>query len=402
MSEYFIARQPIFDQHVNVYAYELLFRTSNTNAVPDDLDDDVATAQVLATSDNIGLNALVGDHLAFINLPAKFLLEPGLLPLAPDGVVLEVLETVELTDAVIEGMRILSERGYRIALDDIVNTEDADRVLPYLSLVKLDLPLIPRESWGPLIAQLKERGVKVLAEKVETEDDFRHLAELGCDYFQGYFFARPKIVSGRRLPPNKLALLQLMAKINQADIDVEELSELVTQDVALSVRAMNYANSPANALNRQIKSVREAVVYVGRENIRRWVTLFAMAKMDDKPGELITMALVRAKFMELMANEFKADDIDAYFTVGLFSMLDVLMDSAIEQVLETLLLPLEIHRAIASREGQKGQVLRVAIALERGDFEALSNDSASAERAADLHLAATRWADTTIAEMSLS
>ncbi|MDP5053010.1 MAG: EAL domain-containing protein, partial [Congregibacter sp.] len=292
MSDFFIARQPIFGRDLKLFAYELLFRDSDTGAAPQDLDDDVATAQVLSISEEVGLSRLVGDHPAFINLPRKFLAEPELLPFEPDNVVLEVLEHVDIDDEVIRGMSALGDRGYTLALDDFVYDTRFDDALAHVAIVKLEIPQIAPENWEGEISRLKKLGVQVLAEKVETNEEFETLKALGCDYFQGYFFAKPKVVSGKRLAPNKLAVMQLMSQINDSETDIDSLSELVSRDVAISARAMNYVNSAGSSLNRRIESIREAVVYIGRETIRRWVTLLVMAKIDDKPGELVTMTLV--------------------------------------------------------------------------------------------------------------
>jgi EAL and modified HD-GYP domain-containing signal transduction protein len=400
LSDFFIARQPIFDTNLDLFAYELLFRNSNTGAAPRDLDDDVATAQVLSTSEEVGLSRLVGEHPAFINLPRKFLVDPDLLPFEPGNVVLEVLEHVDIDEDVIDGMRVLAKRGYVLALDDFVYNARFDSALAHVAIVKLEIPLIAEENWEAEVRRLKDLGVKVLAEKVETNEEFETLAALGCDYFQGYFFARPKVVSGRRLAPNKLAMLELMSSINNPETDIDTLSELVSRDVAISVRAMNYVNSAGSGLNRRIESIREAVVFIGRETIRRWVTLLIMAKLDDKADELMTLTLVRAKFLELLATEARQSDADAFFTVGLFSALDALMDAPMEEVLDTLTLPLELREALSKHSGSKGQALNLAIALERGGLSDFSPFHIDTRVIANLHQMATQWADETLMGMA--
>ncbi|MDP5071885.1 MAG: HDOD domain-containing protein, partial [Congregibacter sp.] len=249
-------------------------------------------------------------------------------------------------------------------------------------------------------SRLKKLGVQVLAEKVETNEEFETLKALGCDYFQGYFFAKPKVVSGKRLAPNKLAVMQLMSQINDSETDIDSLSELVSRDVAISARAMNYVNSAGSSLNRRIESIREAVVYIGRETIRRWVTLLIMAKIDDKPGELVTMTLVRAKFMELLAQEAGQGDSDAFFTVGLFSVLDALMDAPLDEVLQTLALPAELCDALRVHAGHKGECLALAKALEHGELSGFDPFSVPGPVVARLHQSATLWADETLAGMA--
>lgn len=399
MSDYFIARQPIFDASLNLFAYELLFRTSDSLSAPRDLDDDSATAAVLSTSEDVGLSRLVGEHRAFVNLPRKFFTEPDLLPESTGQLVLEVLEHVELDEPVMQGIRTLAERGHTLALDDYVHDPRYAAVLPYVQIVKLEIPQIKPEDWREVIERLKQHGVDVLAEKVETAEEFERLSELGCDYFQGYFFAKPKVVSGRRLAPNKLAMLQLLAKVNNPDTDVDTLSALVGQDVALAVRAMNYVNSAASALNRRVESVREAVVYIGRETLRRWVTVAVMAKLDDKPSELITMSLTRARFLELIAVQNGRPDSDVYFTVGLFSMLDAMMDRPMREVVDKLSIPNELRDALETFSGEKGAALYLALQLEHGDSFVPELDELSFQEGSKLYTDARVWADNTIQEM---
>ena len=401
MSEYFIARQPIFDSKLKLYAYELLFRSSHTNAMPPDMDAAMATAQVLSTSSDVGLSELVGSDLAFINLPQRFLKEPDLLPLPPGKVVLEILESVKIDADTVEGMRTLKERGFTLALDDFVYAERYEEVLPFINIVKLEILAIDEDEWGQQIKRLKANNCRVLAEKVETEEQFKRLAELGCDYFQGYFFARPKVMSGRRIAPNKVGMLQLLSRINDPETDIEALSELVSRDVALSVRALRYVNSAASALNRRIESIQEAVIYLGRDMIRNWIALFMLASIDDKPSELMTMALIRGKFCELLGKAARKEDVDAYFTVGLFSVLDALMDAPMEDIVAQLAVTEDMSDALTAHGGAKGEALKIAITLERGKTEALDLEALPSELLAELHHEATLWADKVIREMEL-
>ena len=269
-----------------------------------------------------------------------------------------------------------------------------------MELVKLDVPRIPRSEWGRHIEHLKARGLQVLAEKVELEQDFQVLHELGCDYFQGYFFAKPKVITGQRLPSNKLALLELLSKVNQSETDIDDLCELVERDVSLSVRVINCANSPMSGLSRRLDSVREAVVYVGRDLIRRWVTVSVMSGVDDKPMQLLVLALSRARFMELLAIEEEREDCDAYFTVGLFSMLDAFLNAEMRDVLEPLSLSPELEDAICSHAGEKGDVLKTAIAVERGGCISYESERIDAEIIVSTHLAANQWADATLLGMA--
>ncbi len=403
MSEYFIARQPILDRQGQLYAYELLFRTSSENVAPRDLDRTLATAEVLSTTNEVGLTPLVGKGLAFINLPERFLEEPDLLPLPPDRVVLEVLEDVDFDEARLVGLQTLSERGFTLALDDFIYEERYESALRHVDIVKLEITAIPRERWQQEVERLKSRGIKVLAEKVETQQEFEILLELGCDLFQGYFFARPKVMSGRKLTSNQVAVLHLLGQLNDPEVGIDEIAELVSRDVNLSLRVLNHVNSAAHALNRTVDSVREAVVYLGRNNIRSLVALLLMARVEQKPAALMVIALVRAKLCELLAQASNGNDPGAFFTAGLFSVLDALMDLPMGDVVKNLPISDELVAALVEHSGAMGEALEMAISVEQGNIDpAAAEDSPwEPEELAPMFSSATEWADGVVADTGL-
>jgi len=403
ISQYFVARQPIFDRDLHVRAYELLFRSSSRNAAPRDLDAVAATAEVLSTAEDAGLDTLVGPHDAFVNISDRFLDEPDLLGLTSKQVVLEILETVEFTPERIEGLRQLRDRGFTLALDDFIYDESFEAIFPLVSIVKLEISAIPRADWASTIAHLKDRGLTVLAEKIETNEEFEVLRDLGCDLFQGYFFARPAVLSGRRVAANHLALVQLLAQINRASSSIDELSSLVARDLALSMRVLNHVNSAACRLNRRVESIHEAVVYLGRDQVRNLASLMLMTRVDRKPSELMVMALVRARLCETVAREQEKPNADAYFTAGLFSVLDALLDRPMEELLAELKLTEELIGALGERAGPVGRVLSIVIGLERGaGIEADAVPGSTPARLAELHREAVVWADTVARETDLA
>jgi EAL and modified HD-GYP domain-containing signal transduction protein len=401
MKRYYIARQPILDRQLNLYAYELLFRSSLDNSEAGVVDAEAATAEVLTIAADAGLKSLVGDRLAFVNLPLRFLADPDLLSLSPQQVVLEILEDVTISEEVIAGMRELGLRGYTLAMDDFVYDPQTEPALALSSLVKLDIQAIGRDDWAHYVGNLRSRGLKVLAEKVETEDEFRTLSDLGCDFFQGYFFARPRTLSGGTLSSNKISLLRLLSRINDDNIEVSDLADLVSHDVALSVRALNYVNSAAFALESRVESIRDEVIYLGRKTIRNWVTVYLMSSVEDKPNELMTMALVRARFCELCAQASDAADGGAYFTAGLFSMLDGLMDAPMASVLAELTLSEDMHAALLSRDGAKGAVLEAAVALELAERPPAPVGALDTATLGELYKQALSWSNDAMAEMGI-
>ncbi|MDO6460203.1 HDOD domain-containing protein [Granulosicoccaceae sp. 1_MG-2023] len=402
MAEFFIGRQPILDRDMQLYAYELLFRSGQQGNQAGTPDDDFATSQVITTAfTDIGLDKLVRDKFAFVNVPYRFIVEPDLLPMDPDQVVLELLESVQIDDAVVAGIETLHKRGFTIALDDFIYSRDYDRVLPYVDLIKIDITQFPPEQWATEVARARHYGCRVLAEKVETQEEYARLRALKVDYYQGYFFARPSVVAGQRIASSKLSLLQLLAGINDPDIELEELQRLISKDVGISVKSLNYVNSAASGLNRKVESIHEAIIYLGRNTIRSWVTLIIMASVDDKPDELMIMALVRARFCEMLAARLGRERQDRYFTVGLFSVLDSLLDAPLEEIIEPMSLPGSMQKALLRHEGEKGAMLRLAMDMEFGfagdeDFAGVGTDEL-----ADMHLEALSWADDSFAGMAM-
>lgn len=393
MQDIYIGRQPIFDRGLNVYAYELLFRSGTQNHAGE-VDGDQATSQVIVNAFiEIGLDQIVGDQRAFINLTRSFVTSSTPLPFPKERVVLEVLENVHPDAEVIAGVRNLTEQGYSIALDDFIFREDLRPLLELAHIVKIDLMSTPREQLDEHVRLLRSYDVKLLAEKIETQEEFERCKALGFDYFQGYFLSRPNIVQSQQLPPNRIAVLQLLSKLQDPDSDTDEIEKLVSQDVALSYKLLRYINSAFFALPRKIDSIRQAVVYLGMKAIKTWVTLLVVAGLGNKPAELVIQAMQRAKMCELLAQTAKRPQTEAYFTVGLFSLLEALMDAPLEKILDSLPFSEDIRNALLRLEGPYGEALACVIAYEKGDFLRARFDRLAPSQMTEAYLASARWAD---------
>ncbi|MGM0594334.1 MAG: EAL and HDOD domain-containing protein [Pseudomonadota bacterium] len=390
----FVGRQPIYDRKQQVVAYELLYRAGNGNFA-DFVDGDRATIEVLISSVlDIGLKSIVGRRTAFFNLTASFIRGDHPIPLDNQQVVLEILEDIEPDEAVLEGLRELAARRFIIALDDFEYCERFAPMLEIAHIVKLEVMGQSREQLERRIAQLAPYDVKLLAEKVETHEEYALCKELGFDYFQGYFFCKPHIIEGRSLPANRLVILNLLAKLQDPEADMEELEQLIVQDVSLTYRLLRYINSAAFGFGKEIESVHRALVLIGINTIKNWVSLLLMVRIDDKPKELMRTALMRARMCELLALKRGCTvDRDQYFTAGLFSVLDALMDRPMAELLSELPLSGTVKGALLEREGAIGEVLAEVVNYEKGAWQQLNESTLSAGDYRECFLEAVVWAD---------
>ncbi len=392
MSDIYIGRQPIYDRKLDVYAYELLFRAAPDNSASFTDGDQATTDVIVNTFLEIGLDNIVGNRLAFINLTRSFFVGEHTISLPKNRVVLELLEDIEADEEVITGVQRLSEQDYTIALDDFIYHESLQPLVEMADLVKIDIMALDRDGIREHVQKLRRHPLRLLAEKVETQEEYDFCKELGFDYFQGYFFAQPKVIRGQRLPNNRLAILKLLGHLQDPNIKPEQLEELIAQDLAFSYRILRYVNSAALALPRKIESIHQAVIILGLQTIKSWTTLLAMSQVDNKPAELMITALVRGKMAEGMAVAMKAEQPESFFTVGLFSALDALMDNSMEEILTQLPLADHISAALLHRQGLHGEVLNCVLAYERGRWENLHCQQLGARQIRNCYLEALQWA----------
>jgi EAL and modified HD-GYP domain-containing signal transduction protein len=368
-----VARQAIFDRERRVYGYELLFRSDAGRNEFDGTEAGFATKQVLANSLLvIGLENLVGVKKAFVNFGRGPLLQGWYASLPRGSTVVELLETVEPDSEVLEACRKLRKEGYQLALDDFMFRPGWQNLLDVADLVKIEIQGIPRPEQKLLVRSCKARGLQLLAEKVETYEEFEWARQSGYDYFQGYFFARPVIVHGRKIPAAKLHCLRLLQEAQRPELDFERLEKLVLEDVSLSYQLLRYVNSPLFALTSNIRSIRQAMLYFGETELRKWIALATLARTaEDKPSELIRHSLVRARFCESVARLAERGLDQSAFLTGLFSLLDALMDRPLEETLAAMCLAPEIAAVLngqAPEGGSLAGVYQLALAYEAADW----------------------------------
>lgn len=387
----FVGRQPILDRDLQLMGYELLFRSS-----PDDRAStgDEATARLLEYAlVDIGLDRLIGDARAFINLTRSFILSPSLRLLPKERTVLEVLEDVEVDEALVSSLRGMAELGYTIALDDFVLSPGLEPLLDTAHIVKLDVKALNDEQIEAHVALLQGRGLRLLAEKVETRERYHMLRELGFDLFQGYFFARPTLVATHAVSANRMVALELIRRMSDPNCRVEEVAALVGQDLGLSVKALRCINAAANGLRRPVSSIHQAIVMVGLNTLRNWVMLLSLCGRDGMPRELMLTTLARARACELLARAVGRADGDAYFTTGLLSTLDAVLGVSMEEALGQLLLDDCITTALIVGNGDHGEALACVRAMEAGDPGAIRFGDLELRTLAEIWLEALAWSN---------
>jgi EAL and modified HD-GYP domain-containing signal transduction protein len=401
MPEFYIGRQPIFDVNLRVMGYELLYRPHDGTRAGV-IDGDQATSQVILNSFmEIGLQKLVGPHYAFINLTRNFILNSDLLPSEKDQVVLEVLENIDVDEPLVQGIRALAAKGYRIALDDFVFHDNLCPLVEIADIIKIDLRALDPPTLEEHVKILSEYPVKLLAEKVETHEELELCRQLGFEYFQGYFLCCPRTIKGRRLPGNRINTLRLMAKLQDPANSLSDLESIIAQDVTLSYKLLRYINSAAFLGRKEINSIRHAIVYLGTKTIKNWATLIALAAIDDKPSELITTALIRGRMCESLAESLGKEDTQSAFTVGMFSVLDALLDRPLQALIEELPFSIQIREALLHHQGPYGQILQSTIAYDRGDWEHINCcDQVEERKISDIYLGALQWAEETMSNVA--
>ena len=394
MSDIFVGRQPIFDKSLGVYAYELLFRSATDNNSSSEMfDGDSATRQtIINTFVEIGLENLVRDKYAAINLTESFILDVDKIPFPKEQVILEILEDIAVTPELITAVQNLVDRGYIIALDDYIYNPAHAPLIKLAKIVKIDITVMSKQELVQHVKILREYEVDLLAEKIETFQEFEFCRKLGFDYFQGYFLCRPQIIKGKQLPTNKLAVLNLLSVVNNPDSDTDDLAEAINTDVATSYRLLRLINSAAFGLQRNIESIEQGILLLGRKQLASWASILAMHSLDDRPSEILRTVMVRAKMCELIAEKMGASNIESYFTVGMFSALDLLLQRPLSELLEPLPLSKEIIDALLQKEGILGKTLSCVLAYEISDWDSINTNIITADELLIINIESVTWA----------
>jgi EAL and modified HD-GYP domain-containing signal transduction protein len=399
--DFFLARQPILGRDQHLVAFELLFRTAGSTEanVTDDL---AATAAVISHASQLGMEHVVGAQLAFVNVNEVALMSDFVRFLRPDKVILEILETVRATPDIIARVIELKALGFKFALDDVVaDSDDVRKLVELVDVIKVDLQGVDPATLPALARALRHEHKKLLAEKVETLEEFNMCLELGFEYFQGFYFARPVILSGKKIAPSEMVILHLLDLVSsEADNLTIELA--VKRDALISLNLLRLVNTPAAGVSGRIDSVSQALERLGRRQLQRWLQILlyttpgATVELDSP---LLQMATTRGKMLELMSKKLwpgERTSADMAFTVGIMSLMDVLFSMSMHDILDTVVVADEVRAALLDREGEFGEMLKVVELLETGKCgkaltQALRKLDLTAKDMCKIELAAFEW-----------
>ncbi|MCG7584176.1 EAL and HDOD domain-containing protein [Photobacterium sp. OFAV2-7] len=370
----YVARQPIFNRQQRTVGYELLFRDGESNAFPV-IEANKATCRLLVENYMaVGDNPATAGQRTFINFPYESLIRllPMLLP--KRKVIIEVLESCAPDEELFVAIKYLYRQGYVIALDDFEMAPQWQRFLPYVHIIKLDLMKIGIEQACEFVNQHRDRKLKFLAEKVETHQDYAAAYEAGFQFFQGYYFSKPEMLKNRQVEPEKLTTVRLLQEICREPVDFGRVERIIISDVSLSYLLLRYVNAATHRTIEPISSFKQALVYLGEDKIKIFVSAVATAHAAiDKPKELYSLSLQRARMCEMLAASSRlAVEKDKAFLTGLFSLLDALLDNSLEQLLTLLPLEPDVREALLNHQGALGRILALLDAYEQADWEKIS------------------------------
>ncbi len=377
-----VARQPIFDRADRLIGYELLYRAAITDRAALGADHVTMSSTTLINGVlSIGFDRLIGRARAWVNIPTEMLIGQHWRVLDAARCMIEILETVPANAETLSACQALRAAGYDVALDDFVAGDEYEPFVSLAQVVKLDVLGQTPESLRDMVARLrKHSGIKLLAERVETQEQLAAWRHAGFDYFQGYVFARPEIVTGRDLPPRLAGIVTLMNRLSKPDTSDRELEEAFQTDPALALRLLRIANSAAMGIGG-VSSIRQAIRLVGRGMLHRWLALLFSAsapRATDVDAERLLSAVERARMCELLATAaHRTNEASTLFLTGLLSALDALLGVSMETLVARVNVVDDVQDALLRREGPLADVLSLAEACQRGDWNAASVLAAS-------------------------
>jgi len=400
-NDIFLARQPILDRSQTIVAYELLFRGNQANFAK--IDNELhATAHVIISLFNeMGVQSVLGKERGFVNVSADMLMSDMMMMLPSGQIVIELLESIEITPMILEQCRKLKRAGFSLALDDFgVMQEQYRELLPIVDIIKIDLPLVPAGALAETVEKLREYPAQLLAEKVETREDFETCKQLGFHFFQGYYFAKPVVLSGKRAEPSTIALFKLLSLILDDAANVT-LEAAVKSDSNLTYNLLKLVNSVGVGAGQKVDTLAKAIMVIGRRQLQRWLQLllYSINDKNQTSSPLMQLAATRAKILEIVCRCLHNQDTalqERAFITGSFSLLDTLLSMPMSDIVAKLSLHEDVKLALTERAGSLGNMLTLVENLEKGEFAAVEEQLAllpglDAAMLNEAQMAAIRW-----------
>lgn len=396
---FYAARQPILDRNKELYAYELLFRDGLENAFPD-IDGNEATSRMVEGSQfTFGLEDFLGDKPGFINFTLDTLLKkyPSMLP--KEQVVIEILETVQPGKRLLAECQHLKEKGYVLALDDYIHQPVWRHFYPFIDIIKIDFRDTSTDTINDIKSAIAEfPQIKLLAEKVETNEEFQLALDMGFTYFQGYFFSKPEMMQSKALSPAQMTLAELLYETSKSDMDLNNITQVFQRDVHLSYKLLRYSNSAIFKRRAEIETIKQALVVLGQAELKKFLSLLFTAQISsDKPAELMRMSMTRARFAEGLAQIHGKVDTAKAFLTGLMSLMDAILDEPIESVMNKLPLAKEIKDALVGHSGVLADYIQLIQFYESAQWQeanqAISKLQLPSDQVPDAYHTAVQWAN---------
>ena len=405
--DFYLGRQPILDRNQALFGYELLFRNAQVGTA--DFDTGLsATAAVIAHAGQLGLDKVIGDAQGFLNVDAAVLMSDIFVFLPREKMVLEITGTLEPTAPLLARMMELAGHGFRFALDDVgAITANVERLLPMIDFVKFDMRDMPPWALLEMAPRLKRDNKKLIAEKVETRAEYDDCRELGFDYFQGFYFARPAVIAGRKLTPSQLAVMELMTLVT-SDAENIEIERAIKCDVTLSLNLLRLVNTPAVGARQKIESVSQALIVLGRRQLQRWLQILLYAdpaQRGHSASPLLMLATTRGRLLELLAKRLRPSQrnvADVAFTVGIMSLMDALFGIPMSEIVVQIPVIDEVSEALTHRTGFFGELLRLAESIEQMEgaedmvSPSLKQLAISSDELVQFEVAAFAWSDSVV------
>jgi len=400
MQEGFFGRQPIYKDGVDVFAYELFSHNNERSQAAFGNGDTVTAEALLHECIHVGLQGVAGKHPAFVNASREFILNDYSWFLPKEGVFLQIGGDAKPDDAFLRATSHLKQAGYSIALKDFAYSEETRPLANIADIVKVNVRSDECDLLAKQMDNIRSLNVKVLAQGIETQEDYTAAKTLGADYFEGYFFCKPNPAASKQIPHNRLSTLQLLATLQTPDATLEQLERALGQDLAMSHRILRYVNSPMNPSLRKVDSIRHAISLVGTNLISQWAGVIWLGSIEEKPRELMVMSAIRAHMCQQLGVAMNCAHPDQFFTAGLLSLLDALMDSPMDSILKELPLISPVKEALLNRSGMMGEAIKCVEAYERCDWAGTVCGKLNESTIREAYLTGVLWARSALNELA--